>query len=289
MMHSSGDSFLIERTISLNVFGAPLSSFESHINPAKNSERQHHSSGIWLKASYINHSCFSNVQRSFIGDFQLVRATRDLPLDTELGFAYQSPKCENYQETQKRLQNWGFECDCSMCLDAKNTPKKLLKKREALLGDLKTTFSSPGGHDPAKAERLLAALERTYSSPPTKAPRLALWTQYMKLTRIHASQSQPAKVISTALKALQALGFIIKGGTLEPGSPNPPLEVSEWGLMTDNVVEAWAHLWIAYAAVAPHLCQRAEEFAKTSYRIVVGEDFTFDKTYGAKAREAIYP
>lgn len=193
----------------------------------------------------------------------------------------------SYEETQKGLQQWGFECDCASCLDAKNTQKKLLKRRSALLGDLKTTALNSSGLDLAKAERLLAAIELTYKSPPSKVPRLALWDPYLYLTRAHAAQNRPAKVVSLALKVLESLGFIIQGAHV-PVSSSTPFEVVQWGVMTDSVIETWIHLWTAYAMVAPHLCQGAEEYARISYRICVGEDVTFEESYGKKARQAIY-
>lgn len=193
----------------------------------------------------------------------------------------------SYEETQKGLQQWGFECDCAICLDAKNTPKKLLKRRSTLLGDLQTTALNSSGLDPAKAERLLAAIELTYKSPPSKVPRLALWDPYLHLTRAHAAQNRPAKVVSLALKVLESLGFIVKGAHV-PVSSGTPFEVVQWGLMVDSVVETWVHLWTAYAMVAPHLCQGAEECARISYRICVGEDVTFEESCGKKARQAIH-
>lgn len=71
----------------------------------------------------------------------------------------------------------------------------LLKRRNALLGDLKTMSSNSSESDQVKAERLLAAIELTYESPPSKVPRLALWDPYLNLTRAHAAQNQPAKVV----------------------------------------------------------------------------------------------
>jgi len=283
--HSSENRFLVDHIISLNAFGCPLSSHESHFKDAKAAKNQHHSCGIWLTASYINHSCLSNARRSFIGDLQLVHATRDLPTDTELTFWYHTPTGGSYEETQKGLQNWGFECDCALCLDAKNTPKKLLKRRDALRGDLNTTLLNASAIDAAKAERLLAAIEQTYKSPPSKVPRLALWDPYLLLARVYAAQKQPAKVVSLALKVLESLGFVIKGAHI-PTSSSIPFEVEQWGVMMDGVVEAWIRLCNAYVTFAPHMLQKAEECAKVAYRICIGEDVTFDESYGEKARQA---
>jgi hypothetical protein len=274
--HSSENRFLVERIISLNAFGCPLSSRESQFKSVDAKKNQYHSSGIWLMASSINHSCLSNVRRSFIGDLQLIHATRDIPADTELTFWYQIPTDGRYEETQKALQGWGFECDCAICLDAKNTPKKLLKRRDSLGKDLKTTLLNTSEIDAAKAERLIAAAEQTYKSPPSEVPRLALWYSYLLLARVYAAQKQPEKAVSLALQVLESLGFVIKGAYI-PTSSSLPFEIEQWGLMTNGVIEAWIHLCNAYAAFAPHMFQKAEECAKIAYRICVGEDTTFSE------------
>jgi hypothetical protein len=276
----------VDRIISLNAFGCPLSSRESHFKPQKYEKAQYHSCGIWLKASYINHSCFSNVRRSFIGDLQLVHMTRDSPAGTELTFWYHTPDGKGYEATQKNLENWGFKCDCAICLDSKNTSAKLLRRRETLRGNLKTVLQSSTGVDLAKAERLLTAIEQTYKSPPSKVPRLDLWDPYLFLIRLHAARKDPQKVVPLALKVLDSLGFIINGGHT-PAQPNSPFEVTQWGLMVDSVIETWVHLWTAYAIVAPELCEKAEGYAKMAYRMCIGEDVTFDESYGKMAREAI--
>ena len=248
----------------------------------KAEKSKYHSCGIWLTASSINHSCLSNVHRSFIGDLQLIHATCDIPADTELAFWYQVPSEDSYEETQESLKSWGFACDCAICLDAKNTPKKLLKKRDALCGDLKTTLKNASGIDAAKAEGLLAAIEQTYDSPPSKIPRLALSYPYLLVARDYAAQN-PAKSVSLALRALESLGFVIKGANV-PTSSRLPFDVEQWGVMTDGVIEAWIHLCNAYVTLAPHMAQKAQDCAKIAYRACVGEDVTFRETYGETAK-----
>jgi SET domain len=277
---------LVERIISLNVFGSPLSSLQNHIKPSQKEEHYHHSCGIWLKASYINHSCHSNVRRSFIGDLMLVRATCDMPADTELKFWYQLPGAKSFPETQNGLKTWAFECDCIICTDAKSTLNKTTKRRKTLVGDLLTVLQNPARLDVPKADRLAAAIEATYKSPASEVPRLALWEPYLLITRAYAAASQPVEVVSTALKFLRSLSFVIKGADF-PFSSSASFEVVRWGLMIGNVIEIWMHLCTAYAAVAPQLCTKAEECARITYRICVGWDETFEEHCGKKAREAI--
>jgi SET domain len=247
----------------------------------------YHSCGIWVQASYINHSCYSNVRRSFLGDMQIIRAVRDIPAGTELTFWYHVPDTKGYDKRQQKLQNWGFQCKCVMCIEEKNTPKKTTKKREVLLSDLEADFMAPSGAQLPKIERLLTALEQTYKTSSAQVPRLALWEPYLLLTRMYAAQNQIEKAISTALKALASLGFVIKGAEIppsaeptRPNTANASFVVEQWGLVHDRVVEAWVQLWKAYMHVAPQLCGQAEKCARTAYRICVGEDVTFDEHYG---------
>ncbi len=105
-------SLLVERIISLNGFGCALTSEERNLRATKESENRYHSGGVWLMASKINHSCISNVRRSFIGDLQIIRATRDIPADTELTFWYTVPTGD-YYKMQKGLESWDFQCKCA--------------------------------------------------------------------------------------------------------------------------------------------------------------------------------
>lgn len=50
--------------------------------------------------------------------------------------------------------------------------------------------------------------------------------------------------------------------------------------MMDGVVDWWVLLQDAYRMAAPELTAPAEGYARTAYRICVGEDETFDETYG---------
>ena len=282
--------FLVDRIMSFNVFGCPRTSFESHFQNAEQQEEKnngYHTCGLFIKASYINHSCDSNCRRSFIGDMQIVRASRNLPAGTELTFWYHMPDHTiTYDQTQKKLKNWGFKCTCSICEHNKNTKKSVRVKRAALLKDLAVAFKNPNGADLPKAERLLATMEKTYTAPATDVPRLALWDPYLLLTRIHNSQNQQDKAIQTAWKVLDSLGFVIK--RQDPSSLKSAFEIEQWGLLTDHLIETWVHLWTAYAHLAPELCKKAEEYAKIAYKICVGEDETFHQKYGKIAHQAIF-
>ncbi|KAJ8069889.1 hypothetical protein OCU04_000300 [Sclerotinia nivalis] len=269
------DTFLVEQIMALNVFGCPLSSYEGHSTASKEIDK-HHSCGIWLMASKINHSCLNNARRSFMGDLQLVRATCDIPANTEITFWYKMPTGES-DEMKKELKIWGFQCKCSICLDSEATPKNQARMRKKLLGDLKVTLTA-SDVDTAKAERLLNALEKTYKHPATDVPRLALREPYFKLGGIYSKQGMVDKAVSMALKALSSIGFVIKNANL-PALPGKPFEVEKLGMTMPGVIEAWVYLCDAYSALAPQHFQQARDCAKLAYRICIGEDDTFKQMY----------
>ncbi|ESZ98258.1 hypothetical protein SBOR_1354 [Sclerotinia borealis F-4128] len=274
------DTFLIEHIIALNSFGCPLSSHESYFTSPKEADHKHHSCGIWLMASKINHSCLSNAHRSFLGDLQLVRATCDIPTDTELTFWYALTTGESNE--MKYLKNWGFQCKCPICLDSEETSKRQLRRRSKLLEELKMTLDA-SNINTTKAERLLIAIDGTYKHPATRVPRLALRYPYLQLAGVYAKRKMAEKVVSMTLKALKCLGFVIKDAYL-PAISGKPFVIEKWGLMMDGVMEAWIYLCDAYAALAPQFLQQAEDCAKLAYKMCIGEDHTFKKTYDAKAR-----
>ena len=269
--------FLIDRIISLNAFGCALATKDQRLKSIPKSGNKHHSCGVWPIASRINHSCISNARRSFIGDLQIIRATCDIPADTEITHWYKDPTGD-YDDMQKGLEHWGFQCTCAICLDSINTPKKLLKRRSTLLGDLKTTLNA-ANVDTAKAERYLRAIEQTYKRPPTEVPRLALHKPYARLAFIYLEQQEAERVVAMSLKVLGSLGFIIKGAQL-PVSPTETFRVERWGIMGNEVMNMWTHLWNAYAAFAPHLLSQAAGCGKLAYKINMGEDVTFEEVLG---------
>jgi hypothetical protein len=268
------ESFLVERIIALNGFGSPLTTREYHLG-IRDTEDKHGSCGVWPMASRINHCCTSNVRRSFTGDLQIVRATCDILADTELTFWYKNPTGD-HDEMQRGLEHWGFQCTCVICLDSKDTAKKLLKKRYGLLGDLKATLNVANVNT-AKAERILNSIGQTYKHPPS-VPRLIMREPYAHLAKLYSEQGNVEKVTVMALKALESLGFIIKGAQL-PLLPAESFRVEKWGIMTDEVISLWIHLWNVYSVYARHLLPQAAECGRLAYKIFVGEDVTFKESY----------
>ena len=259
---------------------------EDEVTQKMNTKEQFHSCGIWTMASCINHSCYSNARRAFIGDMMIVRTTRDLAPDTEITFWYHSPVAHSYEERQKKFQQWGFKCDCAMCQDDQTTKKTVLAKRKRLRADLLRHFQSDSRADLAKIEGILTTMTDTYRRPAFEVPRLCLWDPQLALTKMYTLQKRPVQAIDSALRVLSSLGYIIEGGNL-PRISGMPMVVKQWGLMNDRLVECWILLSGAYHLVAPDLEAQAEQYARISYKICVGEDETFDETYGKLANKGL--
>lgn len=270
--------------MSLNCFGFPLTSRESHMHIMTgqalllDASKDFHSCGVWPLASYINHSCHSNVRRSFIGDMMIVRATQDIAPNTELTFWYESPLRDEFKEERMHLDHWNFKCNCIMCEDYEATEKTELAKRKRLDADLTKAFKPPRKPNPAKLEDILSELGETYRKPPSEVPRTLLCDRYLALASIYAVQNRPQNTIDVSLKALKSMGYIVEGGSL-PRTSGAPLVVKKWGLLTDTLVGCWMRLSRAYRKVAPDLESQAEKYARTTYRMCVGEDETFEETY----------
>lgn len=228
-------------------------------------------------ASYINHSCLSNARRSFIGDMMIVRASRDLPSNTEITFWYKSPMSRDPKELPVNLQHWGFRCDCILCQETRSASSSVLSNRNRISADLQRLFKT-SKMNLRKIENRISSLADTYSRPASEVPHLTLDSPYLSLAAIYASSRKLEKSVEFGLKTLESLGFVIEGGKL-PHVSNTPLVVKKWGLMNDGVVGCWMILCLAYRELAQTLESQAEGYARVSYKICVGEDETFDKTY----------
>ncbi|XAR65215.1 Histone-lysine N-methyltransferase [Bertholletia excelsa] len=90
---------LVEDTISAKVLG-------------KN--RDYYGVGLWLLASFINHSCCPNARRLHVGDFLIIHASRDIKADEEVTFAY-FDVLSPLGKRREMARNWGFDCGCKRC------------------------------------------------------------------------------------------------------------------------------------------------------------------------------
>ncbi|KAH7407333.1 hypothetical protein BKA64DRAFT_705742 [Cadophora sp. MPI-SDFR-AT-0126] len=267
------DSFLIERIVSLNVFGSSLTSKDAPQTSSQDS--LFGASGVWTKAAYINHTCMKNCARTFIGDMMIIRATKDMPANTELGWCYADPM--NREKMQKSLSDsWGFNCNCSLCQDDAKTPTKQKAKRKETLASLATS-------DPRDAA---IKLESTYTSPARDIPRFELFQLYSAIAQHFIKDKVNCKPLDAsiyALKALEALGFVIGGVYMKTAASlrsKSGLVVKQWGYAAEQLPDCWEILWTVWRTTSPDLGEKAKVYWKLAYMMVrAGESETFDDFY----------
>ncbi|TQV94242.1 TPR domain-containing protein [Cordyceps javanica] len=288
------DSFLAAKIMLLNVFGAPRTSQEALSNDLTNAKDYDYgkggfgTAGLWVKASYVNHSCVGNCRRSFIGDMQILRATKNMDAGTELLFPYRmAQEPESYEDVQRELRKWGFTCSCALCQARLATPAVQLEKRKVLMKRLLSIADLTGANTLTKRLRLLDELKKTYSaSYPAEVPRLELAHTYFSTSRDYNQIGKLGKTVDALLDGLGALGYEITAvwpvrGRAADIVPTTLFEIKQWGLVDTTVPWALFNLHLASKSMAPSLAQTILDFAQTAYSIMVGEKETFHQVFPA--------
>lgn len=276
--------FLVQKVIDLTGSRAPrttLSTYRDVILEGKNDLKAHYTcAGVWCLTSHINHCCISNTSRSFIGDMQIVRATRDLEEGSELFACYILPyELGSYEKVQERLRRWDFTCGCALCLDRKVTPKRVLDQRTSLVQSFKKFIGFLGGStDIPNAQKMLESFEQTYPAT-AKVPggvRLEIWLLYVAVGTELLAMDRPSEAIEWTLKGLEALGFVISASPprRRPKSSKPELLIKQWGMAVPSFASAFLVLQRAYKRIAPRLSLVARDYTVLAYTMVMGEKQT---------------
>lgn len=144
--------------------------------------------------------------------------------------------------------------------------------------DLKRAFNSSALRrvEMEKIERLLDSLNQTYTQPVQDVPRLLLGDPRLTLTRIYVAQKKAAKSMKSAVKVLTSLGFVV----VDANSSHIRFAIVKWGLLVDHLVKTFLHLRTAFTTMgAREDSGRAEEYARTTYKTIIGEDVSFNAIY----------
>lgn len=73
------------------------------------------STGLWVRAARINHSCVPNTEKEFVGDMMLVRAKRPISAGEEILHSYVDERSTYKARKEALMTTWGFECGCGLC------------------------------------------------------------------------------------------------------------------------------------------------------------------------------
>jgi hypothetical protein len=130
IMSNSGpviDTFQVHDIVARNAFGLGPVYFRGH---QRDEDVSKASTGLWILASYMNHSCVSNTKKEYLGDPMVLRATRPILSGEEITHSYD--ETSDYDERSAALmKTWGFKCNCALCIaEEADSPALRNKGRE---------------------------------------------------------------------------------------------------------------------------------------------------------------
>lgn len=216
---------------------------------------------------------------------QIVRATRDLEAGAEVyAWYHELSTLQSYDQAQESLSQWGFTCDCALCLDKKVTTEELLMKRVSLLTELAGSMDGkPRTLYLDKAEQTLDRLTKTYSAAAQEpgGVRLELWAPCFAIGETLNTLGKSSEAITMILRGLEALGFVISANPPRgvAKSSKPELRIRQWGLADVFCVGAFRILHEAYKTISPENSKVAREYMEVTYCMVMGERDTVLDTY----------
>ena len=165
------DTFRVHDIVSRNAFG-PGSQYGEE--GARNA-----STGLWIWAAYINHSCIANLRKEFVGDLMVLRATRAITAGEEIFISYDESSDYDARKTAL-MTTWGFECNCALCAAESADDPAVRKKRQELASEAdafveREYWANAKRLTIAKAQRLARAIDGTYDGERYEdVPRVAV-------------------------------------------------------------------------------------------------------------------
>jgi len=246
-------------------------------------------SGLWIMPSYINHSCWPNSVRSFLGDLLIVRAARDISEGEEITITY----FENESSVQKRQKalysKWGFNCKCTLCEVEVAESQEVQDRRQELVEKAlkfevylkRSVEKTNSGIAPMVA--LIKGIEATYTKPEFIHPRIRLLSPRNILHTFLVSAERPQDVFLFAKEALNELGFKI---TTRRGKA----VIERYGYMCYPVMHLFVHV-ITAGAMMGDLWTAVlwKDIAVKVYEVIVGERESFFDAFGRALLQAGVP
>ncbi|KAJ2900106.1 hypothetical protein MKZ38_002599 [Zalerion maritima] len=283
------DTFQVQSIADFNGFSCPrVKSSDKEEGGEKHNDYKT-STGIWLQASYANHSCLQNAAGAFIGDMMVVRALRDLRAGDEILMRYVGP-IEPCAGRQKRMRNlYDFECDCALCQAEAKVPGPAVEKRARLRREIDAFLSANPLDDDtvwtvpaakkAKGRRLLEGVRETYHPEELfrRLPRfdcvtIGLWVG------VSALAGRPNDELGRFLSVLRDMGYFvaIQGGnaTIDRGSAIIAPSAIHAAMYAGRVLAAMGNQGPASALGA---------LARDLYIAMFGVDEGFEAEFGSAA------
>jgi len=276
------DTFRINTIIQKNCFGCPDVRSVGEKNDEKDAMRP---AGLWLQASYMNHSCDANVYRAFIGDLMIVHATRDIAKDEEIYISYSLPDADYTQMKERLNLGWGFACGCKICVAESKSSTESRVRRQRLYQEVPIFMNAnvQSGSDRGsttsitKAQQLYREINATYDPKlfTKDVPRLGLYALSAWLFQAQRTRKTVPELIKCGMLPLKDLAFAInvKGDTAT-------FDRSA-GMVSPMAVNAAVYVANGHSEMGrKRLAGQFYAFAKEMYVTLFGELRDFVELYG---------
>lgn len=280
------DVFQVQLISELNGFGCP--SIRSSFDGEDQVYRE--SSGIWLRASYMNHSCIPNTFPAFIGDMMIVRAACDIKAGEEILTSYTSTMAP-FPERKKKLAFWGFQCDCRLCLVERKLPASAFAVRERLDRETKdfitanriiqANLGKPVGVTKlAEAKGIQKRLHASYDPsiygtlPRLRCAFIDLWIVRASVTDCQAGFSSMPDIAAT-IRLMRDLGYEynVKGSEVS-------IDRTHGVVCLELVHTAMYCRDVFHLAGKPDAAMAFVELAKEAYLAICGVMDGFEERFG---------
>jgi tetratricopeptide (TPR) repeat protein len=169
--------------------------------------------GVFLRASYLNHCCVSNAKRQIVGDMLLLYALKPIAEGDEVTISYDDPIEDLKSRTELNKDKWNFACDCKLCEVEAQDPVDVRKRREKLLDDAYELMEAhpasfmTSDRAIAEAEQLIRNIADTYDDGRfLGTPRLALIDLQNWLIQVFEEQRN-ARSTQAAIAFLSVIGY----------------------------------------------------------------------------------
>lgn len=215
----------------------------------------------------------------------IVRATVNIKKGEQITFAYISDEGGVVSRQELFMKLWGFTCHCRLCTAESQETIAVRNRRKAcldeilkfeLLLDRQPTVNDLNSFSPRIA-RSINSLEATYKNPPFEQPRYALMQGLEVLVKIYIRLGHGNKVLDTAERILEALGYKIEK-YLSQGK----VIFKQYGHMTEygNLADAFVRSSSAYMVLGNvGMAKACQKIAADIYEVETGERASFSERY----------
>jgi tetratricopeptide (TPR) repeat protein len=282
------DTFNVHDIVACNAFALDPTIL---IRPNGQKKSATGNSGIWIRLSYINHSCLPNSQRVFHGDLVLVHTSKPIAKGEEITLNYSAGDYKDFvARTEEMESTWGFRCQCAICkADAECAPGDLAERTRLWEEVINMATYLPCKKESLdKMEQHVVRINRTYDAKLYAGlPKGALIMAQAWLVLYHISAGDRSRSYQETANLLRVLGYQVdtQGETICKVSPTKnsllPIGGLELPVLTPLIDQAVdAHLTGA-VDIAKHLL----DFAKLSERVGQGTDIDTVQVIQERLRE----